>query len=538
MNFQGGTISSLSSDVEISVSCENLQDMDFASKSDPTCVLFVRSSNDWHEFARSEKITDCLNPKWTTKFQLKYVFEERQLVKFGIYDIDSRSADLRNHDPLGELECSLGEIMANQSKGFCRNLSRGQGKILIHAEEVSNTNAELTLKFEAEKLDKKDVFGKSDPYFEISRVNESGDYSVVFRSEVISNTLDPKWRQFKIETRTFCNGDYDRTLQIVVFDKDNDGSSDLIGSFKTNLRKLINGPGTDNIYECINEKKRAKKGSKYKNSGVMKLTQIHLEQIPSFLEFIQGGMQLNFTVAIDFTGSNGPPSDPRSLHYKDPSGAPNQYVTAIQAVGDIIQDYDSDKMFPCLGFGARIPPHGQVSHEFFLNLDSNNPFCAGVSGIISAYHTSLNMVQLHGPTNFSPVINHVAQFASAHQSDPTNYFVLLIITDGIITDFEETKAAIARVCQLPLSIIIVGVGNEDFSSMEVLDGDRGKLASRDIVQFVEMNRFLVHSQNGVNGFPLWSKESLAKSVLAEVPSQVTSWMKNKGFKPRNQSATS
>jgi len=249
-------------------------------------------------------------------------------------------------------------------------------------------------------------------------------------------------------------------------------------------------------------------------------------------------MQLNFTVAIDFTGSNGPPSDPRSLHYKDPSGAPNQYVTAIQAVGDIIQDYDSDKMFPCLGFGARIPPHGQVSHEFFLNLDSNNPFCAGVSGIISAYHTSLNMVQLHGPTNFSPVINHVAQFASAHQSDPTNYFVLLIITDGIITDFEETKAAIARVCQLPLSIIIVGVGNEDFSSMEVLDGDRGKLASRDIVQFVEMNRFLVHSQNGVNGFPLWSKESLAKSVLAEVPSQVTSWMKNKGFKPRNQSATS
>jgi len=346
MNFQGGTVSVLSSDVEISVSCENLQDRDIASKSDPTCVLFLRNSGVWHEFARTEKITDSLNPKWTTKFQMKYVFEERQMVKFGIYDIDSKAADLRNHDPLGELECSLGEIMANQSKGFSKNLNRGQGKILIHAEEVCNTNAELTLQFEAEKLDKKDMFGKSDPYFEISRVNESGDFSVVFRSEVISNTLNPNWKQFKIETRSLCNGDYDRTLQIDVLDKDNDGSSDLIGSFKTNLRKLTNGPGGDNIYECINEKKRAKKGSKYKNSGVMKLTKIHLEQIPSFLEFIQGGMQLNFTVAIDFTGSNGPPSDPRSLHYNDPSGAPNQYVTAIQAVGDIIQDYDSDKMFP------------------------------------------------------------------------------------------------------------------------------------------------------------------------------------------------
>lgn len=86
------------------------------------CIVHVNQSQvgcliKTFEILRSEKITDCLNPKWTTKFQLKYVFEERQLVKFGIYDIDSRSADLRNHDPLGELECSLGEIMANQSKG-------------------------------------------------------------------------------------------------------------------------------------------------------------------------------------------------------------------------------------------------------------------------------------------------------------------------------------------------------------------------------------------------------------------------------------
>ena len=43
---------------------------------------------------------------------------------------------------------------------------------------------------------------------------------------------------------------------------------------------------------------------------------------------------------------------------------------------------------------------------------------------------------------------------------------------------------------LPMSVIIVGVGNEDFSAMEQLDGDEqrlssgGRYASRDIVQFV------------------------------------------------------
>ena len=71
-------------------------------------------------------------------------------------------------------------------------------------------------------------------------------------------------------------------------------------------------------------------------------------------------------------------------------------------------------------------------------------------------------MSLYGPTNFRPVINHVAQFAKAYQNGQ-QYFVLLILTDGIITDFEETKAAIVSASELPMSIIIIGVGDEDFS---------------------------------------------------------------------------
>lgn len=44
-------------------------------------------------------------------------------------------------------------------------------------------------------------------------------------------------------------------------------------------------------------------------------------------------------IAIDFTGSNGDPSSPQSLHYINPEGY-NEYLTAIWAVGNIIQDYD------------------------------------------------------------------------------------------------------------------------------------------------------------------------------------------------------
>lgn len=79
---------------------------------------------------------------------------------------------------------------------------------------------------------------------------------------------------------------------------------------------------------------------------------------------------------------------------------------------------------------------------------------------------------------------------------PQQYFVLLIITDGVITDLDETRQAIVNAAKLPMSIIIVGVGGADFSAMEFLDGDGGPLRSpsgeaavRDIVQFVPFRQF-------------------------------------------------
>lgn len=77
------------------------------------------------------------------------------------------------------------------------------------------------------------------------------------------------------------------------------------------------------------------------------------------------------------------------------------------------------------------------------------------------------------------------------------YYVLLLLTDGAITDVGETIDAIVQASGLPLSLIIVGVGGADFSLMNVLDGDDGVLRSqtsgqsvkRDIVQFVPFRNF-------------------------------------------------
>lgn len=42
-----------------------------------------------------------------------------------------------------------------------------------------------------------------------------------------------------------------------------------------------------------------------------------------------------------------------------------------------------------------------------------------------------------------------------------------MLQDGVITDLQETKDALVSASDLPLSILIVGVGGADFKEMEV-----------------------------------------------------------------------
>lgn len=541
--FRPGAAVVPASQVEVSVACKNLKDKDTFSKSDPMCVLYVKEfgAERFREFGRTEMIKDTLNPDFVKKFIVEYFFEQSQKLLFEVYDVDSPSGKLDKHDFLGSIECTLGEIVGSSGSGIKRNLKGPQGSsqgnwgsIIVRAEEVSSCKDLVTLHFKGTKLDKKDFFGKSDPFLVLSRCNEDNSYTVVHKTEVIKNTLNPTWRPFTVKARVLCNGDYDRSIKFDCYDWDSDGSShDLIGSFVTNLRKLTSQNLSENDYECIHPKKKAKKKS-YKHSGKVSLIAAKLEEEYTFLEFVRGGMELNFTVAVDFTASNGNPTQPTSLHYINPY-QPNHYARALQAVGEIIQDYDSDKQFPALGFGARIPPDGRVSHEFFLNGNPQNPYCNGIGAIMQAYQQTLRTVQLYGPTNFAPVINHVAKFASAYQ-DGSHYFVLLILTDGVITDMPDTKSAIVEASKLPLSIIIVGIGEAEFDAMEELDSDDkrlsagyGRYAERDIVQFVPFREFI----GGKYGANLqMSQAYLAKEVLAEVPDQVTGYMKKIGMKPK------
>ena len=100
--------------VEISIRCENLINADFLSKSDPMVVVDQKQDTGWLEFGRTETVWDNLNPEFQKKFILEYHFEMHQMLRFSVFDVDSQRRNLSDHDFLGQIEVSLGEIVSAQ----------------------------------------------------------------------------------------------------------------------------------------------------------------------------------------------------------------------------------------------------------------------------------------------------------------------------------------------------------------------------------------------------------------------------------------
>ncbi|KAL0425201.1 UNVERIFIED_CONTAM: protein BONZAI 2 [Sesamum radiatum] len=480
----------LFSQIELSLSAAKLRDRDVLSKcaivdtsqfmvlvslqSDPMAVLYMKGSDgSLQELGRTEVVLNSLNPKWIRKYTLTYQFEMVQTLVFRVYDVDTqfqnidvKALKLEEQQFLGEASCTLSEIVTKSNRILTLDLAhegvsapahtRKSGQLMVYAEESvsSKTTAEMILR--CSDLESKDLFSKSDPFLVISKITESGILVPICKTEVLKNDHNPKWKQIFLSIQQV--GSKDSPLTIECFNFNSNGKHDLLGKVQKSLAEL------EKLHSVAMGESLfipASVGQNHHNK-VLK-SQLFVDKYSeniqhTFLDYLAGGYELNFMVAIDFTASNGNPRLPDSLHYIDPSGRPNAYQRAILEVGGVLQFYDSDRKFPAWGFGAR-PIDGPVSHCFNLNGSSSYCEVEGIHGIMMAYTSALFNVSLAGPTLFGHVVTNAAQIASASvANNERKYFILLIITDGVITDLQETKDAFVMASDLPLSILIVGVG--------------------------------------------------------------------------------
>ena len=128
----------------------------------------------------------------------------------------------------------------------------------------------------------------------------------------------------------------------------------------------------------------------------------------------------------------------------------------------------------------------KVSHCFNLN-GQKDPTIKGLNELINEYRKANLGTEMWGPTMFEPTLRKIKEYMEFNLANRM-YHILLMITDGCIHDMRETIDRIVDCSKYPLSIIIVGIGDADFSMMDMLDSDdyelvdgKGMASKRDIV---------------------------------------------------------
>lgn len=147
---------------------------------------------------------------------VEYRFEEVQNLVFYVLDIDGASTQRSAHDLLGQATATLAKLVSCKTTSvlpLVRGASKsGNGELLVTSEEVNASRDKINVVLSAKKLDKKDVFGKSDPFLVFKRVRENGQWVAVHKTEVVMNTLDPKWKPISLPLQVLCNGDWNRPV--------------------------------------------------------------------------------------------------------------------------------------------------------------------------------------------------------------------------------------------------------------------------------------------------------------------------------------
>uniref|UniRef100_K3XHS8 VWFA domain-containing protein n=1 Tax=Setaria italica TaxID=4555 RepID=K3XHS8_SETIT len=234
----------------------------------------------------------------------------------------------------------------------------------------------------------------------------------------------------------------------------------------------------------------------------------------------QAGLESsNLIVGIDFTKSNewtGKFSfHGRSLHHI--SSTPNPYEQAISIIGQTMSKFDEDNLIPCFGFGDA-STHDQ---DVFCFYPDERP-CNGFSEALHRYREIVPHLRLAGPTSFAPIIEMAMTIV---EQSGGQYHVLLIIADGQVTRSVDTASgqlssqeqktvdAIVKASELPLSIVLVGVGDGPWDMMKEFD-DNIPARAFDNFQFVNFSEIM--SKN----MPQPRKEAaFALSALMEIPQQ-------------------
>ena len=210
------------------------------------------------------------------------------------------------------------------------------------------------------------------------------------------------------------------------------------------------------------------------------------------------------------------------------------YLKSFKEVLPLLMEYNFRNRTPFFGFGAKIPPFlvYRASDCFSLVGNIYDPDIDSLVKIKNSYLSLIKKIKFHGPTFISPILKlyqNMIKYDQLNQKFVLNsikYYILAIMTDGKIDDLEETINEIVESSYLPLSLIIIGLGEDPFAYLKpILGSSKLYSKSKNLVQD-RNNIIFVQNKLGID------ENVIRTRALKNIPAQIETYMAKHKIKPQ------
>jgi len=497
-------------EIEFTLACTEIRFPDRRYRYHPQIKFYIREQGEFSLYDQTEVVHGVKNPIFKQKFNIPCYSGVVLNMKFELLDSQSND-DLK----------FLGQAIINSEEIFH---STHHTKV-IEIMSLTHKVCDLILRWRVPAQASKDLlltvegfdlkyhtswFSKSDikGFFRIDRWMSEDDYLNVYESNQVDETKNPKWQPFRIRSSQISKNEMKIPIKIKFLYYEHDAER-FLGEAVFTLDQVFNG---STMFPLLDK-------AKQKRLGTIRIKCQVLEKL-NYLTDDLSEAKLNVILGIDFSDSQKRINGSDSTHSRNQLSS--QYETGLTNLFNLLYELNCKQEIPVYGFGGLKKPSSSPKAKkeenlscFSITRDPTNYKVSSLTEAISDYNKCIFNDTLGGQANFAEIIQKAIGIASFNQLQGLKeYTILVLLTDGIIQDLENTLNSIIEAANIPLSIIMIGIGDGDFESFESLDSQLGlyETARRDYVSFIAYRDFIEDTNQ------------LKNKLMQEIPEQILEYV--------------